>query len=321
MPLARLVVPGLLGGVTGGNLYDLEVVAALERRGWDVHVAEDADANARDDVVMLDSLAFPRGAPAVSAPIVAIAHQLPSEANGRPEWRAAERDALGAASLVVAVAPHVAREVEVLSGVRARVVPPGRDRAAASDHAPEDEVLVVANAVRGKGIPDAVRAFGRASLPGATLVLAGDLEREPEEAAEIRAALEETDAPVVPVGVLDPGELRARYAAATVLLTASGYEGWPIAVVEAMATGVPVVGYAIPGISEVAGSGGGLLVSPGDVAALGAALRYLWGDGELRARLSTEARRRSEAWPTWRETGDRVADLVERASRQATGAR
>jgi glycosyltransferase involved in cell wall biosynthesis len=113
-------------------------------------------------------------------------------------------------------------------------------------------------------------------------------------------------------GLLAPDALAVRYAAARVLLSASRYEGWPIAIAEAMASAVPVVSYDVPGIRELVRDGvDGLLVELGDIDALAAALRRLWDEPALRSRMGLEARRRATAWPTWDQSAARFADVIE----------
>ena len=68
-------------------------------------------------------------------------------------------------------------------------------------------------------------------------------------------------------------------------------EGLPIALIEAMATGLPVIATAVGGVPEVISPGdNGLLVPPKDPAALAAAIRQLAGDPQLRAHLGARAR-------------------------------
>ena len=68
-------------------------------------------------------------------------------------------------------------------------------------------------------------------------------------------------------------------------------EGLGIALLEAQAAGVPVVGFRIPGLLEAVDDGrSGLLVPPGDLDALAAAIcRLLWNP-RLRAQLAQGAR-------------------------------
>ena len=68
-------------------------------------------------------------------------------------------------------------------------------------------------------------------------------------------------------------------------------EGIPVALMEAMATGLPVVASAISGIPElVEDSQTGILVTPGDPKDLADALQRLAADGDLRRRLGAAGR-------------------------------
>jgi glycosyltransferase involved in cell wall biosynthesis len=70
-------------------------------------------------------------------------------------------------------------------------------------------------------------------------------------------------------------------------------EGIPVVLMEAMATGLPVVASRLSGIPELVTDGvDGLLVAPGDAGALADALARLAADPAMRARLGAAGRER-----------------------------
>ena len=78
-------------------------------------------------------------------------------------------------------------------------------------------------------------------------------------------------------------------AAADVFSLASTYEGYPLAVMEALGAGLPVVATAVGGVVDAVDDGAGLLVPPGRPDLLAGALLRVAGDPDLRARLAAGA--------------------------------
>ena len=70
------------------------------------------------------------------------------------------------------------------------------------------------------------------------------------------------------------------------------HEGIPVALMEAMSYGIPVVATRTGGVPELLEGGAGLLVPPGDPSALAEAIRSLVDDGELAQKLGEAGRRR-----------------------------
>ena len=88
--------------------------------------------------------------------------------------------------------------------------------------------------------------------------------------------------------VADPREI---YAAADVLLLTSRYEGTPLTVLEAMASGVPVVAPKLDGLEEILVDGeDSFLVPPGAREQFADRVAELLASAELRARFSAAAR-------------------------------
>jgi glycosyltransferase involved in cell wall biosynthesis len=306
-----LVVPGGLRSPSGGNVYDRIMVRALRARGWTIAVSEAAPQQT-DHIVVLDSLAMPDGPPPGADRVVALLHQLPSEADDRPSSREPERRVLRSASLVVTVSRHLAERVSRETEARVVVISPGWDRACADRRADDGSVLCVGHAGPHKGVADAIGAFERARLDGARFRLAGDHRRDPGEAERIDASVAALGRDLVLEGVLAAASLADRYASARVLVSASLYEGWPIAVAEAMASGVPVVAFDVAGVRElVRHEQEGLLVPVGDVADLARALERVWTDASLRDRMGRSARARARSWPTWRDASRRFVEALE----------
>jgi glycosyltransferase-like protein len=96
---------------------------------------------------------------------------------------------------------------------------------------------------------------------------------------------------VVLLGTVDDDDLLAWYGSADALAFPSVKEGWGLAVLEAMAAGLPVVATDIPVFREYLVDGeSALLVPPADPAALSVAMASLVHDAVLRDRLRTAGR-------------------------------
>ncbi|WP_308297564.1 glycosyltransferase family 4 protein [Tsukamurella paurometabola] len=143
-----------------------------------------------------------------------------------------------------------------------------------------------------KGSYDLVAAI--AALPSATrdrihLTLAGD-----GEVDEVRAAAAPLGAAITVRDWVDPSGRDALLAAADVFVLPSHDEGLPMALLEAMAAGLVPLTTPVGGIPEaITDDVDGVLVPPGDVPALAAALTRLVEDPALRRRLSEGARARA----------------------------
>jgi glycosyltransferase involved in cell wall biosynthesis len=101
------------------------------------------------------------------------------------------------------------------------------------------------------------------------------------------------------------------YREADIFLFPSTDEGMPNTVLEAMASGLPVIATRIAGTEDVVEDGQhGVLVAAGDGPALAAALRALMDDPERRHALALAARRRVETAFTWRQAAEAFAAVM-----------
>ena len=145
-----------------------------------------------------------------------------------------------------------------------------------------------------KGVPELLRALATQPLAGLAwqLTLAGG-----GAVDEYRRLAEELGigARVVFPGWLDEAGVRAACAAADILALPSHAEGMAMSVLEGMAHGLAVITTPVGAHAEIIEADvHGVLVPPGDVPALAAALRRLVTDPEERRRLQGAARQQYE---------------------------
>lgn len=93
-------------------------------------------------------------------------------------------------------------------------------------------------------------------------------------------------------------EIAQEYSTSAFLAMSSHYEGFPMVMIEAMSSGLPVVSFDYPcGPKDIIHDGkNGLLVKEGDVSALARALERLMTNDDLRVRLGEDARGISETY-------------------------
>src|SRR5205823_113317 len=124
-------------------------------------------------------------------------------------------------------------------------------------------------------------------------------------AAGVRTRLAQPDLTgrVVVHGPLPLEQVAALYQAADAFVLPSVKEPYGTVYGEAMAYGLPVVGWRAGNLPYLADhEREGLLVAPGDLIGLSGALLRLATDASLRARLGAAARTRALARPTWEES-------------------
>jgi glycosyltransferase involved in cell wall biosynthesis len=116
-----------------------------------------------------------------------------------------------------------------------------------------------------------------------------DVVGDGKEFENLRLAAEELPN-VVLLGSLPHSEVSEKMGSALGLLITSRYEGSPKAVIEAMASGLPVIAVKAPGVMEIVEDGvNGLLVDP-EPEAIAAAMRLLIDDPKLWLKLSENGR-------------------------------
>jgi glycosyltransferase involved in cell wall biosynthesis len=145
---------------------------------------------------------------------------------------------------------------------------------------------------------DLLNAFGKANLPDAHLVFAGDGAQRGE--VESRASALGVADRVRVLGFVNYSQLPSFYQAADLFVLPSSYDACPLAVPEAMFSGLPVVmSDAVLGRLEMIDVGkSGYLYPCGDIDALAEVLKRVFADPQLLNRLKEGVRRQMESWTT-----------------------
>lgn len=288
------------------------------------------------EAIVLDSIAAAFLGPwlflrRAKLPLIGMLHQPPGGID-HGQFRTAlqarlDRIAYHRAQRLLVASESLAEEL-IAEGVprsQLQVVPPGRDVATTAAAPPGDlrqgrraAFLCVGNWVERKGIHHLLDAFAQLAPDAATLHLAGDDRVEPGYAARLRSRLAEPDLTgrVVMHGRLAVAEVAALYQAADAFVLPSIKEPYGTVYGEAMAYGLPVVGWRagnLPYLAEHEREG--LVLAPGDVTGLARSLERLADDEALRRQLGEAGRRRALTRPTWEETAalffGAVRDVVE----------
>jgi glycosyltransferase involved in cell wall biosynthesis len=212
----------------------------------------------------------------------------------RVPWLA--RPVLRRARLVIAASHSLAGAARELGARDVRVVPSGveiPETAGPPEEPPH--VLYVGRLSAEKGVLELVEA-----ARGLPLRVVGD--------GPLRAQVPEA------VGFVPPGDLGSWYERAAIVAVPSRREGYGVVAREAMAWGRPVVATRVGGLLDAVVDGEtGLLVPPGDGAALRAALERLLGDAELRARLGAAAREKAQRELSFDAAADALLRVYEDA--------
>ena len=319
----RLVVPHDVDTPTGGNTYDLALAEALRRIGDEIEVvrchrptlSETLRRPWRGHTLVDGLLACPEPRVVAAARIAVLVHMPLALETGLAAERAAdldrsERAALRAATRVLTTSHWTADYLARHHGVaEVAVAPPGVDPAPLSSGSDPPLLVHLAALLPHKDQLGVVTALsGLTDLPWQAR-LAGSVDRDRDYATAVRAAVRDA-------GLLDrveiTGELPRAVAweGADLALLPSLVETFGMVVTEALARGVPAF-VSEGGAAEALGLTGtgerpGVVVPPGDAAALGRELRRWLTDAGHRERLRVAARARRDGLEGWETTARQV---------------
>jgi glycosyltransferase involved in cell wall biosynthesis len=334
-PLEVVALGGDAAAVPAGVAHVRESPHPPTNLGWTLMGLPRAAATAGVDLIHAPAYTAPFLA---RRPVVVTIHDVSYERH--PEWypyrrdwlrRAFYRRSAQAAIRVVTDSAFSATEIRAAYGIpaeRIRVVPLG----VATGFAPGDSavpvdlpagvttpfLLHVGDLHERRNLPmlvdallEARRHFGASTA--LSLVLVGVDRGAGDGVCAMAAAAGAADA-VIRLGVVEDDRLQALYHAATALVYPSFYEGFGLPVLEAMASGTPVIASRAASIPEVLGEAG-ILLPPTDSAAWTDAILRVMNDESLRTTMKAQGLARAAAF-TWSRTARMTAEVY----RQAVGA-
>ena len=252
---------------------------------------------------------------------IALIHHLAAAAGrddaSRATILAIERDMLPNMARIITTSAPVADRLQTTFGLTAHALPPGiRDHAPATPDPAAPIILSVGVLTRRKGHDLLIKAAARlVDLPW-HLIIAGDTQRDPAHAAELRSLAEDSGIGDRLTLLTDPSPqaLDQAWRRATVFALASRWEGYPSAIAEAMQRGVPVLATDGTNAQPILPPTAGALCPSEDMASFGKCLRRLLFDDKLRAEMAAAARSAGQALPRWPDRAREFIALLERPS-------
>lgn len=337
-------IPGDIDARTGGYAYDRRILRLAPAFGATItHIplagrfpqpTEDDVARAIDairrgrrqgDVLLVDGLAWgalPESAIArIQAPVMVLCHHPLCLETGLDPMQAAaleanERNALARAAHVIVTSPHTARTLEGAFGVpsnKISVAVPGVDRMRRSDgQAKPLRLLAVGSIIPRKAFDILIEALAGLVDLDWSLTIAGGHEHAPETTKALRTridALGLSDRVDLP-GDLHRDALQALFAGAGLFVSSSLYEGYGMALAEAVACGLPIVATTGGATAETIPCGAALTVPPGDMHALRAALRRAVSCDDVRRDLRAASWRAAQSLPRWEDAARIVVEAA-----------
>jgi glycosyltransferase involved in cell wall biosynthesis len=260
--------------------------------------------------------------------LVTLVHHLRCRENRGPLARALarvmERRLLDASDAVIANSRATAATVRELLGRPARIAvcPPGCDELALEPRPPEPasgrtgqplRLLCTGNLIPRKGQDLLLRALAELSSLRWGLRLVGrPVDRRYVRRLQAMVRDAGLEGRVTFTGALASEALAEEYRRAHIFAFPSRYEGFGIALAEALRAGLPFVAFAGGAVSEVV-QGQGLLARPGDLPGFREHLRALIADPILREQMAALSRELAAGLPAWEDTGRGFLQALEAA--------
>ncbi len=303
--------------VSGGYVYDRRMVDEWRRAGRTIEVVEPTPESCLPDdgLVLIDGLALPAFdgmAAELSSPRIAglIHHPVSMETGLDDAERARlamiERRLLPALGRVVVTSETTAQTLVTDFAVardRIAVITPGTDAVprAAGSGVPTCRILSVGTLIPRKGHDVLLRALSKLFDLDWHLTIAGSPDRDPacaRQLVELAGTLQITHRVTFAGEVVGPA-LEALWHGADLFALATHYEGYGMAVAEALAHGLPVAVMQGGAAAVLVPAEGGVTCEPGDFVGLSKAMRRLIFSAELRRVMGEAAWQAGRALPSW----------------------
>jgi glycosyltransferase involved in cell wall biosynthesis len=331
-----LIVPGPLATVSGGHTYDRRMADGLRASGHDVSVVElngrlpDPDQAAiyaarttwaalpPDSVKLIDGLALPAFDGLPLHQVTALVHHPASLEIGMPPETLDRLHATDEAMFrdlprLVVTSDQTAELLVRNFGApaeRISIIIPGIDDLprCAGAVGPTRRILSVGTLIPRKGHDVLLHALSRLFDLDWTLTIAGPSDRDPMHAATLRALAEELK--IAHRVRFVEAVTEALWADSDLFALASYFEGYGVAIAEAMRRGLAVAVTNVGAVPTMVGPEAGVVCAPGDVEQISKAIRRLIFDRVLLHDMAEIAWQAGQLLPSWHEQAERLAAVL-----------
>ena len=340
-------VPGCFPPTTGAIVFDTRLAAELRALGQSVAITPVAgqhpmpDEAARRDAarlwqnhqqshvdtrVVIDGFCLyafdgleeslhAAGAIAMLHHPMSLEPQLSQEE--RDAFARIERHILPRLGRIVVPSDSIRRQLTTALSLRPEavaVVTPGIAEAgrSAGSGGPSCHLLAIGSLIPRKGHDVVLRALAKLSDLDWRLTICGDGTIDPDHATTLRALVEASglSGRVTFAGACTAEQLERIWQTADIFVSGSSFEGYGMAVAEAVRRGLPLAVTTGAAAAEVIPLDGSVVVEPGDAVQLSKALRRLIFSAALRRELGDAVWQAGRTLPTWAAQARRFRELL-----------